>query len=224
MSSWYYVDRGQNRQGPVDAATLADAVRQGRIDDTTLVWRDGLAQWSPLGQFRDELGLGAAVSPPPAPPAPVQAPDDSAGKKRSGCAIAAIVIVGGGLFLIVILAILAAIALPAYQDYVVRSKVAMAQTEARMARIAVDEFVLNTDRCPRDAAELQLPPVSTPGVAALEVGEAHTGMCMIEVELSGDFAGGRLAGQRLRHSRDSAGDWYCTSDSIDARYLPADCR
>ena len=224
MSTWYFVDRTQNRQGPVDAAALAEAVRQGQVDDTSLVWRDGLAQWSPLGQFRDELGLGAAVNPPPAPAAPALAPEDPAAKKRSGCAIAAIVIVGGGLFLIVVLAILAAIALPAYQDYVVRSKVAAAQIQARGVQVAVDEFVLNTDRCPRDAAELQLPPVSTPGVAALEVGEAHTGMCMIEVELSGDFAGGRLAGQRLRLSRDSAGDWYCTSDSIDNRYLPADCR
>ena len=224
MSTWYFVDRGQSRQGPVDAAVLAEAIRQGQLDDTSLVWREGLAQWSPLGQFRDELGLGPAANPPPAPTAPAPAVDAAAGKKRSGCAIAAIVIIGGGLFLIVVLGILAAIALPAYQDYVIRSKVATAQIQARAARVAVDEFVLNTDRCPRDAAELQLPPGSAPGVAALEVGEAHTGMCMIEIELAGDFAGGRLAGQRLRLSRDSAGDWYCTSESIDARYLPADCR
>lgn len=226
MSTWYYVDRGRNRQGPVDGAVLAESVRQGQLDDTCLVWREGLAQWSPLGQFREELGLGAAANPPPepAPAPPAVAPDTGPEKKRSGCAIAAIVLVGGGLFLIVVLGILAAIALPAYQDYVVRAKVAAAHIEARAARVAVEEFVLNTDRCPRDADELQLPPVTTPGVALREVGEAHTGMCMIEVEMAGDFAGGRLSGQRLRHSRDSAGDWYCTSDSIDVKYLPADCR
>lgn len=222
MSTWYFVDRGQNRQGPVDAAALAESVRQGQLDDTTLVWREGLAQWSPLGQFREELGLGAAANPPPAPAAPV-APSDASGKKGGGCAIAAIVIVGGGIFLIAVLGILAAIALPAYQDYIVRSKVAAANIEARLVQVAVDDFVANTDRCPRDAGELQLPPVATPGIASLEVGEAHTGMCMIEVEMAGDFGGGRLAGQRLRHSRDSAGDWYCTSDSIDSKYLPADC-
>lgn len=224
MSTWYYVDRGQNRQGPVDGTALAEALRQGQLDDTSLVWREGLAQWSPLGQFREELGLGAAANPPPAPAPPTVAPAAAPEKKRSGCVIAAIVLVGGGLFLIVVLGILAAIALPAYQDYIIRSKVVAAHIEARGARVAVEEFVLNTDRCPRDADELQLPPVSTPGVAMREIGEAHTGMCIIEVEMAGDFAGGRLAGQRLRHSRDSAGDWYCTSDSIDSKYLPADCR
>lgn len=219
MSTWYFVDRGQNRQGPVDADTLVEALRQGRVDFNSLVWREGLAQWVPLGQFIAELNLPV---PNLAPGAAVSTPGPA--EKKTGCGVIAIVAVGVGVVLIAVLGILAAIALPAYQDYIVRSKVTAAHFEAQAARFAVDEFVLNTDRCPRDAAELQLAPASTPGVASLEIGEANTGMCTIEVEMAGDFGGGRLAGERLRHSRDSAGDWYCTSDSIPDKYLPVDCQ
>jgi type IV pilus assembly protein PilA len=221
MSTWYFVDRGNNRQGPVDADGLAEAHRQGRLDYNSLVWREGMAEWAPLGQFQSELNLRPPGAVPPGMAAP---PAETPAAKKGGCGVVAIVAVGAGIFLIFVIGILAAIALPAYQDYVVRSKVTAAHIEARMARSAVDEFVVNTDRCPRDADELQLAPVTTPGVAALEVGEAHTGMCIIEVEMAGDFAGGRLLGQRLRHSRDSAGDWYCTSDTIDFKHLPTDCR
>jgi type IV pilus assembly protein PilA len=222
MSTWYFVDRGQNRQGPVDADALVEALRQGQVDFNSLVWREGLAQWAPLGQFIAELNLPVPNLPTGTPASPATAVPTE--KKAGGCGVVAIVAVCVGLVLIVVLGILAAIALPAYQDYIVRSKVTAAHYEALATRFAVDEFVLNTDRCPRDAAELQLAPVTTPGVAALEVGEANTGMCTIEVEMAADFGGGRLMGQRLRHSRDSAGDWYCTSDSIPDKYMPADCR
>lgn len=221
MSTWYFVDRGNNRQGPVDAEGLAEAHRLGQLDFNSLVWREGMAEWAPLGQFQAELNLRPPGAVPPGMPAPAA---EAPAAKKGGCGVVALIAVGVGIFLVVVLAILAAIALPAYQDYVVRSKVTAAHYEARAARVAVEEFVQNTDRCPRDAEELQLPAPTTPGVAALEVGEAHTGMCMIEVEMAGDFAGGRLAGQRLRHSRDSAGDWYCTSETIDYKYLPTDCR
>ncbi|WP_158637048.1 DUF4339 domain-containing protein [Arenimonas daejeonensis] len=78
------MDRGQNRQGPVDGTALAEALRQGQLDDTSLVWREGLAQWSPLGQFREELGLGAAANPPPRLPRPPLHPPRL--RKRSAAA------------------------------------------------------------------------------------------------------------------------------------------
>src|SRR5690606_19485184 len=46
MTDWYYALDGQ-RHGPVQAAELAGLARSGAIAAQTLVWRDGLAQWSP---------------------------------------------------------------------------------------------------------------------------------------------------------------------------------
>ncbi len=61
---WYYLVQGQ-RQGPVDDGALELLVRQGIVQDDTLVWRDGLVDWQAYG----------AVKPRPAPaprPEPVQ--------------------------------------------------------------------------------------------------------------------------------------------------------
>lgn len=57
MSVWYYADRNRNRQGPVEPAALAQLFREGRLDLATLIWRDGMANWQPLGDFAAELGL-----------------------------------------------------------------------------------------------------------------------------------------------------------------------
>lgn len=57
MSQWYYADRNHNRQGPVEADSFARLFREGRLQADSLVWRDGMANWQPLGDFAGELGL-----------------------------------------------------------------------------------------------------------------------------------------------------------------------
>lgn len=57
MSVWYYADRNRNRQGPAESAALAQLFREGRLQLGSLVWREGLANWQPLGDFVAELGL-----------------------------------------------------------------------------------------------------------------------------------------------------------------------
>lgn len=61
MSIWYYADAQQHRQGPLSADELALRFQQGHLLLDTLVWREGLTGWQPLGDFSDELGL---LSPP----------------------------------------------------------------------------------------------------------------------------------------------------------------
>ena len=227
MSVWYFVDRGQNRHGPVDVTVLAEAVRQGQLDDTSLVWREGMEQWSPLGPLRAELGLepGETAPPPPPAPAPVAAasPAPAVGKSRNGCLIAAIV--GGvGLFLVCVLAILAAIALPAYQDYVVRAKVASVMLEGEAAKQQVTAFFANTDRCPRDAAELELGAPYSPGLAALDIIPLGGGVCVIELTLEALPGAPELADARIFLRRELDGHWTCSSDLSRQNRLPANCR
>ncbi len=57
MSVWYYADRNRNRQGPVESTALARLFRESRLQLDSLVWRDGLANWQPMGDFAAELGL-----------------------------------------------------------------------------------------------------------------------------------------------------------------------
>ena len=68
---WYYAEN--NRQaGPVDTGTLKRLIRANVVTRSTLVWKDGMANWSPAA---DVPHLVAEPPPlPPAPPAPKQPP------------------------------------------------------------------------------------------------------------------------------------------------------
>jgi len=55
--NWYYANSGQ-RTGPVDGDQFTDLARTGVIQDTTMVWHEGMAAWQTYAAYR-----GAA--PPP---------------------------------------------------------------------------------------------------------------------------------------------------------------
>ncbi len=57
------------------------------------------------------------------------------------------------MIVVAIIGILAAIALPAYQDYIVRSKMTEVMTLASAAKTSITEFVQSTGRWPEDADE-----------------------------------------------------------------------
>lgn len=224
MSTWFYVDGGQNRQGPVSAEALAEAYRLGQVGQDSLVWREGLSEWVPLRQFRDELGL-AGVAPVAPPVPPMAAPAAMApAKKGNGCLIAAIVVVGAGILLIPILAILAAIALPAYQDYIARSQTTSALADIRPLVMPMESFYQNTGRCPRDADEIgaESQVSGTRGRSTIvTVGEDSVGRCQVE----GQIVGGNptVNGSSLRLVRQEDGTWSCSSDLGKPKYLPTGC-
>jgi uncharacterized RDD family membrane protein YckC len=69
--NWHYVEQGQ-QVGPVSDGQLAQLVQEGKINGDTLVWHEGLADWSP---YRE---INPVAAPPQlrlAPAAPVSAPD-----------------------------------------------------------------------------------------------------------------------------------------------------
>lgn len=74
QSLWYYVDRHEQRHGPVAAQVIGDAFRRGQIDGETLVWREGMAEWQPLRQFEAAFGLEQAPGYLPPAPAAVASP------------------------------------------------------------------------------------------------------------------------------------------------------
>ncbi len=57
MSVWFYAKEGK-QMGPVDEATLRQLVSEGEIPSSSLVWRQGMAQWTPFSQITD-LSTGA---------------------------------------------------------------------------------------------------------------------------------------------------------------------
>jgi type IV pilus assembly protein PilA len=222
-AQWFYVDRAQQRHGPVPAETVAAAFRAGQADDGSLVWRDGMPQWVPLGGLRAEFGL--ADEPPTAPrPAPAHVPPAAlpppAKKRMHGCLIALLVVAALG---IPMFAILAAIALPAYQDYVIRAQVHAALADIRSLPIDVDAFVEANGRCPEDAAELGTGDRIEHGTRATEFALEQFGEteCRIDAWIVGGNP--RLDESTVSLTRQPDGQWACTATVPDAKYLPTGC-
>jgi len=61
--NWYYANAGQ-KAGPIEESQL-DALRQaGQINDETLVWCEGMANWQPYGKVRQPAPPGTAAQIP----------------------------------------------------------------------------------------------------------------------------------------------------------------
>jgi len=63
----YFIAVNGQQSGPFDLNTLKQMASQGQINNDTLVWKQGMAQWSAAGQQPDLSGIFGAV-PPPLPP------------------------------------------------------------------------------------------------------------------------------------------------------------
>lgn len=224
MDQWYFHVRGQ-AQGPVPLAQLQALLDQGRVRADTPVWRAGMAQWQPLSAC-----LSGTAAPPPLSPVP---PPLGAAPPRhvqptprglSGCALSAVI---GGVALLLVVpvaAILAAIAIPAYQDYTLRAKVNQALAQAQALKPTIAEHAVS-GQCPVNG-ENGIAPADAyagPYIASITVGAFNDGPCGLEANLRG-ISPRHIDGKHLWLSLDAAsGNWSCTSDVAD-KYLPPHCR
>jgi uncharacterized RDD family membrane protein YckC len=66
--NWHYVNQGQ-QAGPVTEEQLLALLREGKISEDTLVWREGMPNWTPFRQAgiaAPAASIPPLVSPPPA--------------------------------------------------------------------------------------------------------------------------------------------------------------
>lgn len=239
MSGWYYADRNREQHGPVTADELVTHYRFGRIALGDLVWREGLPQWGPLRDFADELGLDpapvdAAHAPPPVPPAapplaqpsPPRTPAPPARKPgMSGGKIALIVAAVMVVPCLGIAGILAAIAIPAYNDYTLRAKIVQANAEVQALKADVQMFRLDQGRCPANGEGDFGTPESYAGtyVTRATIGEFDDGTCGFELEF-GNTGNAQIDGRKLWWDMGSDNaQWHCSSE-VDDKWLPLDCR
>jgi len=244
MTQWYYAGRDRQRLGPVSAEELVAHYRYSRIALDTLVWREGLAQWQRLGDFADELGLLAAGGPspatPPLPPLPPLPPSQRGSSPGAPSMPAAAVVrppgmSRGKILLIVgavmvlpcvgIVGMLAAIALPAYNDYTVRAKLTGVIATASPLKATIAEHYARAGTCPSNddegfgAAESY----ASGYVSQATVGEFDDGTCGIELGVEGT-GNVNLDGKKVWFEYDpEESSWVCSSE-IEDRYLPVDCR
>lgn len=63
MAEWFYAEGNRQQRGPLTSEELIALYQSSRIALDTLVWRDGMAQWQPLREVADALGLVIAPAP-----------------------------------------------------------------------------------------------------------------------------------------------------------------
>ena len=124
------------------------------------------------------------------------------------------------MIVVAIIAILAAIALPAYQNYVARAQVTAGLADIRGGVTAVEEIInRGTGSINNAAAGLRTTTARCGPIAV--TGTATTGEASLTCTLIGNP---RVAGSVVTLTRDPAtGAFNCTVPDLDANFLPTGC-
>ncbi|CUI09473.1 pilin [Massilia antarctica] len=126
------------------------------------------------------------------------------------------------MIVVAILAILAAIALPMYQDYVAKAKVGAAIAEAAGGKVGIDTEIIATPTMDLKTtmAATRFGDPETPN-CTLSVTAADNGKADIICTIKGGPA--PVAGKKVIWSRSDVGRWTCKVDGIKAEHTSATC-
>ena len=133
------------------------------------------------------------------------------------------------MIVVAIIAILAAIAIPAYQDYVIRSQVSEGATLTDGAKTAVAEYYSNRGTMPGDNASAGL------AAAASIAGSYVKTVTVADGKITAEFS--KTSPQKANEAIDtksfilspvtaSGGSivWTCSLSTVANKYLPTSCR
>jgi type IV pilus assembly protein PilA len=130
------------------------------------------------------------------------------------------------MIVVAIIGILAAIALPAYQDYITRSKVTELAIAADACKTSVTEFYQSQTALPADLDEAGCDTQDTQYVTSMSVAAgvitvvAKTGAGALPADAAGNF----VLTPTVNPANSAILDWSCDASTIPAKYLPANCR
>ncbi|CAM2995863.1 pilin [Legionella worsleiensis] len=126
------------------------------------------------------------------------------------------------MIVVAIVGILAAIAIPAYQDYTIRARVTEGLSLASAAKLAVSETAITNNALPAtEAATGYTSPPATPNVQDISI--ADDGTAQITITYTAAAGGGTII---MTPALGANGDvtWTCTAGTLLTKYRPASCR
>ena len=132
------------------------------------------------------------------------------------------------MIVVAIIGILAAVALPAYQDYTVRGRVSEALVAASAAKVTVSE---NAASGSADLSAGYTAPTATSNVTSVSITSTNG---QVTVTTTAKAGGGTIIfvpGTGAGHTALAAGTiptdrigWSCTTGTLSAKYRPSECR
>jgi type IV pilus assembly protein PilA len=131
------------------------------------------------------------------------------------------------MIVVAIIAILAAIAIPAYQNYLIRAQVTEGMSLAEGAKTAVWDFVANTGRFPPSNQSAGL--TSATSIVGTYVSKVSVVGGLVTAQFGGKAnVAIKVSGKNtlvLSPFTDAGSiEWTCTRSTVDPKYLPSSCR
>ena len=133
------------------------------------------------------------------------------------------------MIVIAIVAILVALAVPAYQDYTIRAKVGECVNAAAVPKLQISEYFETVGVFPPDASEAGIVNSGNSQYCNGYVTYSNTGSFQIDVDENAvGTTGGTLQPQMAGQGNTGGGvDWRCSrggTQPADLKYLPSTCR
>ena len=131
------------------------------------------------------------------------------------------------MIVVAIIGILAAIAIPAYQDYTIRTKVSEIMVVASAAKSSASEYYLTAGSLPTSAAQAGINTSTGQSnfISAIAISTANSEITLtytIDAALHNDVAGETVIFNGVASS--DGVQWSCNTGSLGDKYLPANCR
>jgi type IV pilus assembly protein PilA len=128
------------------------------------------------------------------------------------------------MIVVAIVGILAAIALPAYQDYTIRSKVSEGLARGAESKTSIAEFYASKGTMPANLASAGISPTGSHYVRSVTWSQTNRQLGIVMATTADPkIAGGTV---NFTASRQANGQlvWTCAAGTISGKYLPGSCK
>jgi len=129
------------------------------------------------------------------------------------------------MIVVAIIGILAAVAIPAYQDYIARAQVSEAVSLTSSGKTPLAEFFADKGIWPSTASDV-MGNTSGKYVSAITISAngGTTSPLSLEARIKGTGVNSAITGTTLTLTSADGKVWHCTEGSVASKYRPAACR